>query len=381
MTLYLHIGTMKTGTSSIQDFLFANRSILLKQDFLYPISIKNIYHLNDHNPLVDSSTRGKICNKQLKKLNKEIIQSKANKIIISAENIQWRLNSIDQIQNMKDSFQKLGFKKIYIILYLRNPVDLFISMCSQSLKDNDLNDFSLSLPQENKKALVLCNHQQTIQKYEAIFGKENLKIRLFEKDEFYKQDLLKDFIHILSLSWNENFLLPQKQNETLNLLGMKILHEANLKNITLSYQSRYIDIVNFFDKYFSNTKEERLKFSPSQEIYQSYLHYFKISNEWVKQNYFTHKNRLFKEKNMEQYKENYEIKEFCNSDLESVINFSLDILDSKNKEINILKELLNKKEMKIAIFIYNKRKKIKSFFKNILSFIPFSSFSKTSNNF
>lgn len=60
MTFYLHIGTMKTGTSSIQDFLFVNRDILLKQGFLYPISIKNICHLNDHNPLVNSLIKIKL---------------------------------------------------------------------------------------------------------------------------------------------------------------------------------------------------------------------------------------------------------------------------------------------------------------------------------
>lgn len=43
MNLYLHIGTMKTGTSTIQDFLFFNRELLIKNDFLYPISIKNEY--------------------------------------------------------------------------------------------------------------------------------------------------------------------------------------------------------------------------------------------------------------------------------------------------------------------------------------------------
>lgn len=78
---------MKTGTSSIQDFLFVNRDILLKQGFLYPISIKNICHLNDHNPLVNSLIKDKIDNKQLKRLNKELNQIKADKIIISAENI------------------------------------------------------------------------------------------------------------------------------------------------------------------------------------------------------------------------------------------------------------------------------------------------------
>ncbi|EAL6169552.1 acyl carrier protein, partial [Campylobacter coli] len=45
MTAYVHIGTMKTGTSSIQNFLYLNRSLLQKQNYYYPISIKNIGRL------------------------------------------------------------------------------------------------------------------------------------------------------------------------------------------------------------------------------------------------------------------------------------------------------------------------------------------------
>lgn len=36
-TLYLHIGTPKTATTSIQSFCYQNREILEKQGFYYPM--------------------------------------------------------------------------------------------------------------------------------------------------------------------------------------------------------------------------------------------------------------------------------------------------------------------------------------------------------
>ena len=45
-TAYIHIGTHKTGSTSIQDFLFKNRTKLRDRGFLYPlsgISPKNLF--------------------------------------------------------------------------------------------------------------------------------------------------------------------------------------------------------------------------------------------------------------------------------------------------------------------------------------------------
>ena len=47
MFLKLHIGTCKTGTTSIQNFLLENKKELQKQDILYPDSMKaekSVYH-------------------------------------------------------------------------------------------------------------------------------------------------------------------------------------------------------------------------------------------------------------------------------------------------------------------------------------------------
>lgn len=43
MTAYVHIGTEKTGTTSIQEFLYINKSIIQKQNYFFAqsIGIKN----------------------------------------------------------------------------------------------------------------------------------------------------------------------------------------------------------------------------------------------------------------------------------------------------------------------------------------------------
>ncbi|EHV5368892.1 acyl carrier protein, partial [Campylobacter jejuni] len=50
MTAYLHIGTPKTGTTSLQNFLIANENKVLNQAYIYP---KSLRMANRHWALVD----------------------------------------------------------------------------------------------------------------------------------------------------------------------------------------------------------------------------------------------------------------------------------------------------------------------------------------
>ncbi|HDZ5081427.1 TPA: hypothetical protein RTH17_001841, partial [Campylobacter jejuni] len=356
MTCYLHIGTMKTGTSSIQDFLYKNQNLLKIQKTLYPISIKNSWHLNDHNPFAHAIEQANFSSldSYLKPLKQEINNSHSNKVILSTENIQFLLYNEKYIQELQIILKNLGFTKIHIIIYLRNPSDLFISMCSQALKNGAPKKF-LSLPSENNKFKILCHHEQTLKNWANIFKKENLIVKLFSKNEFYQGDLLKDFINTIGLEWDDNFIIPNKQNETLDLLGMEILNHFNNYSIPM-LTNRYVDfIVNFFDKHFIS-KDLKLKFQPPKEIYQSYIDYFEESNEWVRKEFFPYKERLFPKKDMNTYKENYELREMKPEYWDKIAEFIADIIKTKNENIlslNQTLEIKNQESSNQANQIYN----------------------------
>ncbi len=249
------------------------------------------------------------------------------------------------IQELQIILKNLGFTKIYIIIYLRNPSDLFISMCSQALKDGTPKKF-LSLPSENNKFKILCHHEQTLKNWGNIFKKENLIVKLFSKNEFYQGDLLKDFINTIGLEWDNNFIIPDKQNETLDLLGMEILNHFNNYSIPM-LTNRYVDfIVNFFDKHFTS-KDPKLKFQPPKEIYQSYIDYFEESNEWVRKEFFPHKERLFPKKDMNTYKENYELKEMKPEYWDKIAEFIADIIKTNNENILGLNQTLEIKNQEL----------------------------------
>lgn len=219
-------------------------------------------------------------------------------------------------------------------------------MCSQALKGN-ISDNFLSHPNKNNLFKTICNYKQTLENWINVFQKENIIVKLFDKNEFYQGDLLKDFINTIGLEWDDNFIIPDKQNETLDLLGMEILNHFNNYSIPI-LTNRYVDfIINFFDKHFTS-KNPELKFQPPKEIYQSYIDYFEESNEWVRKEFFPRKERLFPKKDMSTYKENYELREMKPEYWDKIAEFIADIIKTKNENILNLNQTLEIKNQELS---------------------------------
>ena len=311
MTVYLHIGTPKTGSTSIQCFLHTNRDVLKKLGYLYPCSILNPYRF-DHN-IFAWELKTHLENKawippSFHELQKELTLSQANNVIISSESLQIHCNAPQDIEYLKNLLVRIGFTQIYIIIYLRHPQDLFVSMCSQVIK-NAQNEIFLSPPKNESDIFQhIYDYRETIQNYEKVFGRENLRIRLFDKEEWYEKDLLKDFLATIDVECSTDFVFPPKWNETLDLLGIEILKRVNVFNMLVENKENRNMIVSYFEKHYSS-RDSSVKFMPPKELYQAYGDYFMESNEWVRQNFFPHKDVLFPPKNLEHYQENYELKE------------------------------------------------------------------------
>ncbi|HEF9814582.1 TPA: hypothetical protein SB154_001692 [Campylobacter coli] len=255
------------------------------------------------------------------------------KVIISSEMLHDSLIDKEHILHCKNILQDLGFKKIKIIIYLREPAELFQSVCSQSIKNCYNQDVCFKLPEQSNILNHRCSHSKTLINWGQVFGKENLIIRLFDKSEFVEQNLLKDFVSCLNINWNEQFIIPNKANESLDVIGSEILLRVNKKlPLVLSGKINFLrgNLLFYVEKYFSNPK---LKITPPKDMYQFYIDYFEESNEWVRKEFFPHKERLFPKKDLTDYKENYELKEMKPEYWDQIADFVVDVVETKNKTI------------------------------------------------
>ncbi|OOX96093.1 hypothetical protein BOQ03_05425 [Campylobacter coli] len=218
------------------------------------------------------------------------------------------------------------------------------SLLSEAIKWEEIDSFELKEEKEEyklgyKKNLFhfhhICNHKQTLQWRGEVFGKENLIVRLFDKNEFYQGDLLKDFIHSIGLEWDDEFIILPKQNESLDLLGIDLLRRINKFLPLFCNNARNIfrgDLHHFAIKHFTS-KDPHLKFQSPKEIIQSYIDYFEESNEWARKEFFPYKERLFPKKDLTDYKENYELKEMKPEYWDKIAELIADIVTTKNQTI------------------------------------------------
>ncbi|EBF5895789.1 hypothetical protein FI327_08655, partial [Campylobacter coli] len=358
MIAYVHIGTPKTGTTTIQNFLFENRSKLKQNKFLYPLSIEKD---KQHWKLVTLS-----CEFQKNKINnynniffdklKSEIDDKIT-TIFSSEGFVWSIEDKKNILGLKNLLISLGFTKIFILLYIRNPVDLMISFSSQDIKNAHQYISYETSPEKHFKRHNF-DYKWICESWGEVFGKENLIVRLFDKNEFYQGDLLKDFIHSIGLEWDDEFIIPPKQNESLDLLGIDLLRRINKFLPLFCNNARNIfrgDLHHFAVKHFTS-KDPHLKFQPPKEVVQSYIDYFEESNEWVRKEFFPHKERLFPKKDLSNYKENYELKEMKPEYWDKIAEFIAYIVKTKNQTIIDKTNIIQNKDKVIV----NQTNQIKS---------------------
>lgn len=199
-TVYLHIGTPKTGTTSIQNICHQNRKQLEQAGVTY---IESGLEYTGHHILAASLFRefsktnkhGRIeftdemKRKILSDVRKEISTCATNSVLISSE-VFWKM---PDFKKLRDAFE--GFKVI-IILYLRRQDKVLVSHYSEVVKEG-----SWKFPFKGYKGRFKDNYRYLgkLEKLESLFGLENLRVRVFEKERFINEDLWDDFIAQLDI--------------------------------------------------------------------------------------------------------------------------------------------------------------------------------------
>jgi hypothetical protein len=308
MKCFLHIGTEKTATSTLQNFFDLNRDELYKFGVIYteavgkannralPVTAYDLARRDDF-----TKSKGIYTNKDLSdfqknmitKLSKELQEkSRKNveaKVIFSSEHIQSRLTNLDEIQRLKEILNGLGLYDISVIIYLRNPAEIANSLLSTVVKSGGL---SASPPPPTDKYFAnICNHQNTIEKFSSVFGESSLLPRIFHKNEFNNGSILDDFIDATGMPAEASYVIPENRNLSLSITGIEILRRLN-KLVPVFIDDKLnplrANIVSYFEKHFSHPK-----YIMPSSLFEKYNIYFHDSNEWVRKKYFPDKKTLF----------------------------------------------------------------------------------------
>jgi hypothetical protein len=195
--LYIHVGTPKTGSSAIQAFLSLNNELLKKEGIIYPF-------LQDFSqPFQTSSGNGRLLCEHFKfKRENDIIgvindNLKEYNTLFSTEII------FSLIKNRDEDFIKFIKKSnAKIIVYVRRFDEFIESSYIQSVKNNGCNIRISDYTEIEDPTISIIN-------IIPILGKENIIVRPYEKNQFYKNNIYSDFLSIFKIEMNDNFILPE----------------------------------------------------------------------------------------------------------------------------------------------------------------------------
>lgn len=240
-TLYLHIGSYKTGSTSIQNFLFRNRDRLLAEDFFYLFSdINGCAH-----------TGQQVAHRRLSReeLKSYLLTAESQNHILSDECLY-----NNRLRNKKDIIETLLFSNIYsdvrILCYVRRQ-DIFVeSFYKQELKTGmeyvqglGIYDFVDHL--EKTGSLKVS---QALSPWENAAGESSMNIKVFERNFLKNHDIIDDFLQFLPVE-GKTLAKPPKMNESITdcqaaLLSLfyKSFKDLHATNITGGNRSRLLEI-------------------------------------------------------------------------------------------------------------------------------------------
>lgn len=283
---FIHIGTWKTGSSTIQFNLHTVKNELEREGLFYlskgdkmvvdDAIIRNFRELN-HDYILASR------NKLISILERKIAINPAMRFIASAEEFSGDPfsgfeNCTDVAKNIYEITKDLNLD-IRIIVYIRRQDDFVESLYTQSIHLGGHKTFDEFLSDFNTEAFHWDN---LLNSYADVFGKENIIVRRYHKSFLPENDsLIKEFGEILGSQVLKNFNKTNPRNRGISRDALEI---TRITNQYLNSEDQYL-LRSIFQE--SNAKKpfESYAYMDSQKR-KSYLDLFSKSNENVCRRYF-----------------------------------------------------------------------------------------------
>lgn len=308
MRAIVHIGTEKTGTTSIQEYLYLNRKELKKAGFhlvqsagkgnnwMLPAFCSKDAQFNEFFRAEGIDTpedKVKFRQKFVKRFEEEIRSASANihTFIISSEHLHSRTRSETEVDNVYKLLTAY-FDEIKIVCYLREQVSTCASYYSTHLKGGGTDSFAQFL-QRCQPGNYYFNYYEVLANWERCFGFESLDVSLFSNDRFLNGDLLDDFTAKLdpALVGTLNKTI-QVANESLKPAGQAL---ARAVNILFPVNSERAEIHDTRNKLKTIIKQRLTGKGqqPGQGARKSVYNSFIDTNEQLRQKFFPEVELLF----------------------------------------------------------------------------------------
>lgn len=248
-TLLVHVGTPKTGTSSLQRFLYMNRHELLKNSWDYPCIVEQIpcnYRFANEYPenngfelyyaFIDSTPMGDVIFDKV--MNYVVERLQYTNVVISCECF-W-------IIDIQSFFERVlhYWKNIKIVAYIRRQDEYIESLWEECVKLDVVRETAtLEDYIEKSESNGMANYLSNLIPLEKMF-RENLIVKLYD----CKRDVILDFLEVLNINSNmgkwENV---QRSNIGWDNITLEIKRVYNIvakkENFPFKYDAEFVSAI------------------------------------------------------------------------------------------------------------------------------------------
>jgi hypothetical protein len=206
MKLVLHIGTEKTGTTSVQTWLEGNRNALS----CHGVFLSNVLDRPSNRALahafqtgIDPYFRpmGITSEPQVKAYRNRLMERLATEIecaaqthdqfVISAEQLQSRLLSDREVAGLAATLGAL-FRETTVVCYLRPQIEMRRSLYSTFVRmgyTGPLESFDTDIDETS----LYYNHEALVHRWAGAFGEDRLLLRDYARGKLHEADVVRDF--------------------------------------------------------------------------------------------------------------------------------------------------------------------------------------------
>lgn len=368
-TLYIHIGTSKTGTTTIQTYCGINREQLKSKGVLFPIMPYHYDRITENRnghflyaKIYENGVRNKEKEEQVLKQELDYIVDcfkDYDNVLLSEESIWWATATRRKglWKYLQEHSQKNNYQ-VKIIVYLRRQDQFMMSRYNQILKTDTgggTQRFYEYFKDMNGKYKCVMNYRQRLDYMAKFFPKENIVVKRFDRSYFYNGDLNADFLHILGVEIDDTFAeLPKDENLGISVQSGELKRVLNrLGPITFAENQKLLQMLNECEELLPKREVSIM----TTEHIEKFMKKFIDDNESIAVDYIGDGKPMFDYNYKKKPVWSYEDKNYH----EEVILFFAKAIDSVYKENKKLKkenERLNNNIEKINKQIENINQKL-----------------------
>lgn len=305
-TLYIHIGTPKTGTTSLQHFCTENAKLFEEQAYCYPIFPHKFKYINIMRNGFFLSYKGYDENKNRNQMEEAkffrqgmdfILDNfqKFDNIILSDEaiwNVVFKRGKTDLWERLKKEADEHDYV-IKVVVYLRRQDSLATSWWNQKIKIGkrvySKDSWENFVKDPTKFELEYYDSLKFIERF---VEKENIIVRRFGRQYFKNGSIFEDFIDAVGMRYSSHFVISEGQRNV-SLVGNT--HE--IKRILNTIPDLRDQDNKFFRSIVIDMSEQRpdLKketmFSPEEAL--KFMEQYREGNRKIMKEYFGKDEDLF----------------------------------------------------------------------------------------